>query len=127
MGRCADGILGVCMSLRCFPTQVRVYGRTPITNNLCNEIAYRIQADDLYTITPGRAKRDLDTAMIIVMDRGVDLIPPLLSKWTYQSMIHELIGINNNKVKLSDPKTSEVSEVCIEFTCFPCIILFSMC
>ncbi len=26
---------------------------------------------------------------------------PLLSQWTYQAMVHELLGINNNRVSLA--------------------------
>jgi len=28
-------------------------------------------------------------------------VTPLLNQWTYQAMVHELIGINNGRVDLS--------------------------
>jgi hypothetical protein len=28
-------------------------------------------------------------------------VTPLLSQWTYQAMVHELLGINNNRVSLA--------------------------
>jgi hypothetical protein len=33
--------------------------------------------------------------------RREDPVTPLLSQWTYQAMVHELLGINNNRVSLA--------------------------
>lgn len=38
-----------------------------------------------------------DTLLIIV-DRSQDPVTPLLNQWTYEAMVHELMGINNNRV-----------------------------
>jgi len=40
-------------------------------------------------------------AVLLVIDRRDDPVTPLLQQWTYQAMVHELIGINNNRVDLS--------------------------
>ncbi|KFQ15358.1 Vacuolar protein sorting-associated protein 45, partial [Leptosomus discolor] len=37
--------------------------------------------------------------LLLVLDRSDDAITPLL--WTYQAMVHELLGINNNRIDLS--------------------------
>lgn len=37
---------------------------------------------------------------MIILDRREDPITPLLNQWTYQAMIHEILGINNNRVDL---------------------------
>lgn len=47
------------------------------------------------------------------MDRRNDPVTPILSQWTYQAMIHELLGIDNGRVDLSHlkdnrPETKEV-------------------
>ena len=34
------------------------------------------------------------------IDRSSDPVTPLLSQWTYQAMVHELLGMNNNRVVL---------------------------
>jgi hypothetical protein len=39
--------------------------------------------------------------ILLVLDRRNDPITPLLSQWTYQAMVHELLGINNGRVDLS--------------------------
>ena len=47
-------------------------------------------------------KRGGETAPIImIMDRKEDPVTPLLLQWTYQAMVHELIGIQTNRVDLT--------------------------
>merc|ERR1719422_2571723 len=42
-----------------------------------------------------------DAPVLLVLDRREDPVTPLLSQWTYQAMVHQLIGINNNRVSLA--------------------------
>ena len=37
---------------------------------------------------------------MLVLDRKDDPVTPLLSQWTYQAMVHELLGINDGRVVL---------------------------
>ncbi|XP_030042826.1 vacuolar protein sorting-associated protein 45 isoform X3 [Microcaecilia unicolor] len=39
--------------------------------------------------------------LLLILDRSDDSITPLLNQWTYQAMVHELLGINNNRINLS--------------------------
>lgn len=44
----------------------------------------------------------MDTSpMLLIIDRNDDPLTPLLQPWTYQSMIHEYIGVKRNIVDLS--------------------------
>jgi vacuolar protein sorting-associated protein 45 len=36
--------------------------------------------------------------LLLILDRRNDPVTPLLNQWTYQAMIHELLGIKNNLV-----------------------------
>lgn len=36
--------------------------------------------------------------MLIIMERKEDPITPLITNWGYQALLHELIGIDNNKI-----------------------------
>jgi vacuolar protein sorting-associated protein 45 len=38
--------------------------------------------------------------LLLITDRMDDPVTPLLSQWTYQAMVHELLGLNNNRVVL---------------------------
>ena len=40
--------------------------------------------------------------LLLLLDRRDDPVTPLLNQWTYQAMVHELIGISNNRVDLRD-------------------------
>ena len=39
---------------------------------------------------------------ILLVDRLDDPVTPLLSQWTFQAMVHELIGIDANRVDLKN-------------------------
>ncbi|KAG5842723.1 hypothetical protein ANANG_G00180740 [Anguilla anguilla] len=39
--------------------------------------------------------------LLLIVDRSDDAITPLLNQWTYQAMVHELLGLNNNRIDLS--------------------------
>jgi hypothetical protein len=39
--------------------------------------------------------------LLLLVDRREDPVTPLLMQWTYQAMVHELIGINKNTVNMS--------------------------
>ena len=38
--------------------------------------------------------------LLIILDRRNDPVTPLLTQWTYQAMVHELLGIQNGRVNL---------------------------
>ena len=42
-----------------------------------------------------------EAPVLVILDRREDPVTPLLSQWTYQAMVHQLIGINNNRVSLA--------------------------
>lgn len=39
--------------------------------------------------------------LLLILDRRNDPVTPLLSQWTYQAMVHELLGIQSGRVNLS--------------------------
>jgi vacuolar protein sorting-associated protein 45 len=39
-------------------------------------------------------------ALLLLLDRNDDPLTPLLNQWTYQAMVHELMGIRNNVVEI---------------------------
>lgn len=51
--------------------------------------------------------------LLLILDRRDDPITPLLSQWTYQAMVHQLLNIRNNRVDLSGVPgvPSELKEV----------------
>jgi vacuolar protein sorting-associated protein 45 len=43
---------------------------------------------------------DAGETTVLILDRREDPVTPLLNQWTYQAMIHELLGIHRNRVDL---------------------------
>ncbi len=39
--------------------------------------------------------------LLLILDRRDDPVTPLLHQWSYQAMVHEILGINNHRVDLS--------------------------
>jgi vacuolar protein sorting-associated protein 45 len=69
-----------------------------------SELAMRVAESVLGTMdTEGELfsfRRAEVAPLLLLVDRADDPVTPLLNQWTYQAMIHELIGINNNRVDL---------------------------
>ncbi|KAG5977273.1 hypothetical protein E4U55_006918 [Claviceps digitariae] len=95
--RCADGLLAVLLSLKKRPL-IR-YGKSSLlAKKLASEVRYLMsQEDQLFDF------RTVDTPpILLILDRREDSVTPLLTQWTYQAMVHHLIGIQNGRVDLSD-------------------------
>ena len=73
-----------------------------MAKKLATEIRYNItQEDQLFDFS--RTTRKADTPpILLILDRREDPITPLLQQWTYQAQVHELLGIQNGRVDLSN-------------------------
>eukprot|EP00897_Mesotaenium_endlicherianum_P003940 jgi/Mesen1/3574/ME000002S05142 len=45
-------------------------------------------------------RRSESAPLLLIIDRRDDAVTPLLNQWTYQAMVHELLGLHNNRVDL---------------------------
>lgn len=52
--------------------------------------------------------RNSHPVKLIIIDRGVDLVSPMLTQWTYEGLLDEAVGLHNNVMDL--PVSSIVSE-----------------
>ncbi|KAG5916657.1 hypothetical protein E4U42_007559 [Claviceps africana] len=95
--RCADGLLAVLLSLKKRPL-IRYGKSSPVAKRLASEVRYLMtQEEQLFDF------RTVDTPpVLLILDRREDSVTPLLTQWTYQAMVHHLIGIQNGRVDLSD-------------------------
>ena len=44
---------------------------------------------------------------MLVYDRREDPLTPLLNQWTYQAMLHELLGVKHNRIDMRNPNLEE--------------------
>ncbi|KAI0373709.1 Sec1-domain-containing protein [Pilatotrama ljubarskyi] len=94
--RAVQGVTAVLLSLKKKPV-IRYEKSSPMAKKLGVEIQHRIQSESqlfdfrLTQVPP----------LLLILDRRNDPVTPLLSQWTYQAMVHELLGIQNGRVDLS--------------------------
>lgn len=89
------GLEGILLALKRQPVcGIRYAGHSACAEELARDIHDTIQADDIFTF---RKKRK---TLLLILDRRDDPVTPLLSQWTYQAMVHELLGLNNHRVVL---------------------------
>lgn len=94
--RVVEGISSLLLSLKWKPA-IRFQRSSSRCRHIAEEIhrlAY-IQEPGLFDF-----RQKVGDYQLIVLDRMEDPVTPLLSQWTYQAMVHEILGIKNNKVQL---------------------------
>ena len=93
LDRNIEAIVSVLLSFK-VRADIRYAAGSELAKMVALDVARRQKDEsDLFTF-------QTQTPLLIVMDRVDDPVTPLLSQWTYQAMVHELLGINNNRVSL---------------------------
>jgi vacuolar protein sorting-associated protein 45 len=95
--RSTEGVMALLLSLKKKPL-IRYAKNSLLAKKLATEVRYHItQEEQLFDF------RKTDTPpILLIVDRRDDPVTPLLTQWTYQAMVHELFGIRNGRVDLSD-------------------------
>ncbi|XP_031475979.1 vacuolar protein sorting-associated protein 45 homolog [Nymphaea colorata] len=96
--RVVDGIAAVFLSLKRRP--VIRYQRTSDIAKIIATEASKLMYDQERGLFDFR--RSEISPLLLIIDRREDPVTPLLTQWTYQAMVHELIGIQDNKVDLKN-------------------------
>lgn len=98
LNECTGSVISLLLSLRIKPT-IRYDSTSKVCLQLAKHVDSQIQKHDKalfdFPLT------DSTEPTLIILDRNNDPLTPLLQPWTYQSMIHEYIGIKRNIVDLS--------------------------
>ncbi|KAF8743913.1 hypothetical protein AX14_013970 [Amanita brunnescens Koide BX004] len=104
-----QGLIAVLLSLRKKPI-IRYERMSVMAKKLGAQVHHQIQSESslfdfrLTQVPP----------LLLILDRRNDPVTPLLSQWTYQAMVHELLGIQNGRVDMSlvpdiVPELSEIT------------------
>ncbi|KAF1809274.1 Sec1-like protein [Eremomyces bilateralis CBS 781.70] len=94
--RSTEGILAVLLSLKKKPL-IRYSKTSMLAKKLATEVRYHMtQEDQLFDF-----RRPDTPPILLILDRRDDPVTPLLTQWTYQAMVHEMLGIRNGRVDLS--------------------------
>ncbi|KAK3074415.1 vacuolar protein sorting-associated protein 45 [Teratosphaeriaceae sp. CCFEE 6253] len=95
--RTTEAVLALLLTLKKKPL-IRYERNSVLCRKLATEVRYAItQEEQLFDF------RRTDTPPILLLvDRREDPVTPLLTQWTYQAMVHELLGIENGRVNLGE-------------------------
>lgn len=97
--RATEGILALLLSLKKNPL-IRYQKTSLMAKKLASELRYTItQEESLFDFS--KTRRPDTPPILLVLDRRDDPITPLLTQWTYQAQVHDLLGIHNGRVDLS--------------------------
>jgi vacuolar protein sorting-associated protein 45 len=112
--RNVDGVLSCLLALKVQPACVRYSAASSVAKAIATEVSRRVKSDGIFHFKQ-RHSHETGWPLLLIMDRADDCVTPLLSQWTYQAMVHELLGVNNNRVRLKgtqsargDPNLDEV-------------------
>lgn len=94
--RTADALISILLSLKKLPV-IRYSTKSDLAKRLAEQVLDIVKNNG--TIFDFRRT---ETPLLMILDRRDDPVTPLLNQWTYQAMVHELLGISNNRVDLSE-------------------------
>jgi hypothetical protein len=120
--RLCDGVRALLLSLKKRPL-VRYSAESEAARSLAEAVQDDVDQDTMFNpdasdpegewaTAPQRGRRRASSApVLLVVDRADDLLTPLLNQWTYQAMIHELLGdgLQNNRVRFEPQAPTLVS------------------
>lgn len=97
-----QGLLAVLLSLKKKP-DIRYSCSSEAAKKLSGDLLAEMSGEqELFTFHQ-------EPTLLLILDRKDDVVTPLLTQWTYQSMVHELLGISHNRVNL-DPSKKKKSK-----------------
>lgn len=96
--RTVDGLISVLLSLKLRPV-IRFRQGSEMAQQLGKLVYEKITKES--TLFEFRVHEGAPPPLLLILDRRDDPVTPLLNQWTYQAMVHELLGIRNNRVDLS--------------------------
>lgn len=97
--RIVDGLLSVVLSARMFPN-IRYSDYSERAKSIAEALQSRVESLSDLVVKSSKGSNSI----VLILDRKDDPVTPLLNQWNYQAMIHELLTINNHRVKLANMK-----------------------
>lgn len=100
--RVCDGLFSVLCAVKRRPV-IRYAGRSMRARALAEEMRARLAKEsDLMGDIESQYEPRGTPPVLLILDRRDDPVTPLLSQWTYEAMVHELLGIEANVVDMAN-------------------------
>jgi vacuolar protein sorting-associated protein 45 len=93
------GLQSMLLASKRQPGTIRYQKSSRMAKKIAQDISENISSDDIFHFRRGTGGMN-NNLLLLIVDRMDDPVTPLLSQWTYQAMVHELLGLNNNRVIL---------------------------
>ncbi|CAK7897982.1 vacuolar protein sorting-associated protein 45 [[Candida] anglica] len=104
----SNSLTSLLLSLKCCPV-IKYESNSQDLRKLSSEVLYSINSNSNNNLFDDLNHKRDSPPILLLLDRKNDPITPLLTPWTYQSMIHELMGIKKNVVELDTSSSSSSS------------------
>mmetsp|Transcript_51917 Transcript_51917/g.149686 ORF Transcript_51917/g.149686 Transcript_51917/m.149686 type:complete len:706 (-) Transcript_51917:134-2251(-) len=119
----ADKLVTVCATLNEYP-----YIRYKQTSGICKSVAtlFKMKMDEFVSKNPswwyhgsgnsGNSSQERERSTVLLLDRSNDCLTPLMHDFTYQSMVHDLLKMEGDKITYKaegaeDPSKTEDKDV----------------
>ncbi|GLC59147.1 hypothetical protein PLESTB_001453600 [Pleodorina starrii] len=102
--RCVQGLSAVFLALRRRPI-IRYQRGSELVAQLAKSLHLLTYKQESAVFDFGVSRSA--PPVVLLLDRRDDPVTPLLSQWSYQAMVHELVGIVDNIVRLTSTKVPE--------------------
>ena len=96
--RTTEGVFSLLLALKKSPV-IRYEAMSAMCKKLGDELLHSIRSEKELTDT--FSKTDAPP-LLLLLDRRNDPVTPLLTPWTYQAMVHEMMEIRNGRVSLAN-------------------------
>ena len=94
--RHSAGLVSLLLSLKKKPV-IRYERMSTLAKKLAEDVTYQMTNTQASLFD---FRRTDVPPLLLILDRRNDPVTPLLTQWTYQAMVHELIGIHNGRTQL---------------------------
>ncbi|WVO15558.1 hypothetical protein L204_103218 [Cryptococcus depauperatus] len=115
--RIAKGLFSVIITMNMTPII-----RCP-RGNAAEMVARRLDSKlrDQIASSSSRGARDyssdsLQRPLLAILDRNIDLVPMLSHSWTYQALIHDVLGMSLNRVTVPTPENGRLNNKSFDIT-----------
>ncbi|KAK0403985.1 hypothetical protein QR680_017224 [Steinernema hermaphroditum] len=97
--RSLNSVLALCLALNKRP-YVRYQSSSRDSQRLSEELTKLFTREEALFQERTAASGSDDDTMLLILSRTEDAVSPLLNQWTYEAMVHELLGLVHNRVKI---------------------------
>lgn len=100
------GILSCLLAFKKRPSQIRYQGTSDLARRIASDVINSVERDAIFEFP-----RRQEGSLLLILDRRDDPITPLLTQWTYQAMVHELLGMKDNRVVMKGVLNAKKEQV----------------